>query len=79
MTDLLDLTAAQGAAPAAGPSPGVLALRHAHELHPEAKLMHLTDARHGAACVLAIGPDSPWHELLPAWQYAKIISTVEAA
>lgn len=50
-----------------------LALREAHAEHPEAKLVHITDPRHGASFVLAIGPDSPWHELLPAYQYTTII------
>ncbi len=49
------------------------ALDEARAAHPEAKLVHVTDRRHGAVFVLAIPPSSPWHELLPDQQTAEIL------
>jgi hypothetical protein len=42
--------------------------------HPDAKLVHITHEAAGASFVLAIPPESPWHELLPAWQTTRIVT-----
>ena len=81
--DLLDLDTPEPTQEKRGPSPATLALREAHAQHPDAKLVHITDERegitHGGTVVLVVSPASPWHDLLPPWQLARIVSTKAAA
>jgi hypothetical protein len=53
-------------------TPRAQLLREAHERAPDARLVHVPGLNHGAGTVLAFGPDSPWHDLLPPWQYASV-------
>ncbi len=67
--------------PAADPArdPVLESLKAAHLAMPGHKLVHLTHEVAGASCVLAIPTSSPWHELLPNWQIARVVPRTEVA
>lgn len=68
----LDLTAAvpaTGTVRAAAQATPEKAAPHANV---PAKLLHITDAALGAGYTVAIGPESPWFELLPKQQSCTV-------